>query len=209
MPAFVPLSRGAQVEIRFETDLGINENTLWFRHRTSAVDATNLQELADGVQAWYAMSILPLLSHELSGIQVRATRWLVASDIEALSASSIGSGGSASNAHSANVSVLVRFVGSAPPNRFYNWNFVPGIPLDVVTLNTVDETFLSALIDGYVALIDAAPLFGPFPSWDWVVTSRIDAGSPRTTQQFRTVAFVQSPSPYTSPRRMRLRVNPP
>lgn len=200
---FIPMADGAQVEILCELFGKIVENRLWFVSRQPPIDSTQLQALANGVASWHIAQVLPHLSHDLILATVVATRWEVADDIFEVSATSPVTGGSLVDAHSANVSVRVRFT---PSNdvRYTNANFVPGIPLDQVDGNVVNSGLKSALFDAYVSLIDLAPLFGPFPAWTWVCASRILDGSYRTELRAARTDFIHVPSPYVSPRRKRL-----
>lgn len=204
MAVFVPLLDGAQVEIGFGLGGQVMENRLWFISRQPPVTLTQLQALADGVADWHTTSILPALSSDLELLSVIASKWddhigdiFAQADVHLFGGSAVGS-------HSANVAVKIRFKGSTAQTWRDGSNFVPGIPVDMVNLNQVDHTFAEALRFGYVDLIDAAAVFGPFPAWRWVITSQVLAGVPRATQAFARTDFPRVRELPVAQRRKRL-----
>jgi hypothetical protein len=204
LAVFVPLLDGAQVEIGFSLGGKTMENRLWFVDRQPPITLTQLQDLADGVAAWHVAEVLPLLSSDIELLSVLAEKWDDhVGDIFAQSHVNL-LGGSATQSHSANVAVKIRFKGSTAQTWRDGSNFVPGIPIDVVNLNTVDHTFAEALRFAYVDLIDLASGFGPFPAWRWVITSQVLDGSPRTTQAFARTDFPRVRELPVAQRRKRL-----
>lgn len=204
MPPFVPLADGAQVEVVFTLDGLVVEDRFWFVSRQPPVTTTQLVALAGGVFTWHSTQVMPLLASELTLGEVKATDWTASGGPTEVFATVGVPGGNTSGCHSANVSYRVRFKGTSNAPRLYNSNFVPGIPLDAVNLNKIEDSFKDALFDAYVNLIDLASGFGPFPAWRWVVTSQIEDKTPRSEQAAFRMDFVQMPSPYISPRRRRI-----
>jgi hypothetical protein len=205
MPPFVPLTDGAQLELRYSyPDTLVIENRLWFISRQPPVTSAQLLALAGGAAAWVVAQLLPLLSSDITFLSSVATDWS-GSAPGAIEQVAINlTGGDFSGIHSANVSYRVRFRGTSAQPRLINSNFVGGIPRGAVVTNTVEGTFKDALFDAYVNVIDLAPLWGPFPAWRWVITSAIDGGSYRTEQLASRTDFIQTPSPFISPRRRRI-----
>lgn len=201
---FVPLADGAQAELRYDFGLGIISTRLWFVSRQPPVDFTQLGNLADGLQAWQAAELMPLLSQDLVTRRVRAIDWTAPGGAIAVSTNTGVVGGSSDPSHSANVAAKVIFLAPQPPRHFENWNYVPGVPLGAVNNNTLDTTFADNLKFAYVDIIDLAPLWGPFPAWRWVCTSQEVLGTPRTTQLADRVDFI-SVRPVVSQRRARLK----
>lgn len=204
MPPFVPLVDGAQVEIRFVLDGRVVENRLWFVSRQPPVDDTQLGNLAVGVFTWHAAQVMPLLSDQLQLRDVQATGWDAPGGSILVTLNPPVNGGNSSGCHSANVAIRVRFKGDSTQTFPSNSNFVPGIPLDGVNLNTYTNTLRNGLFNAYANLVDLAAVFGPFPAWRWVITSRIKDKAYRSTQDFARMDFTQLPSKYVSPRRKRL-----
>lgn len=185
MGAFVPLTDGAQVEIIYTLGGEIVENRLWFWTDLPPITSTELQGLADGVYDWHVANIMPFLSQDLSLATVAATDWTSSGGVFAFSTGPVVIGGVAEQSHSANVALSVGF--RWPLNRprlKRNKNYVPGIPIGSVDLNTPTAALQDAMFEGYAALIDAARLFAPGFYWRWVVTSAIENGVPRSEQRF-------------------------
>jgi len=201
---FVPLADGAQVEVIMRQGGLIVENRLWFIDRQPPITQQHIDDLASGVAAWHTTQILPNLAVELRHVRVLASDWTADPPPFVKSVSTQIDGGNNSGIHSANVAIRVRFKGSSTQTFPSNANFVPGIPKDAVDGNKYTVAMQTILFNAYVNLIDLAPLFGPFPAWRWVITSRITGNSYRSTQDFARTDFIQLPSPYVSPRRKRL-----
>jgi hypothetical protein len=204
MPPFVPLADGVQVEIRFTLDGLVVENRLWFVTRQPPLTGLQMFDLASGVYTWHTGQVMPLLASELTLIGVRVTAWQHSGGF-VVDFGSVGvPGGNTSGTHSANVSYRLRFRPTSNGYPLINSNFVPGIPKDGVNENTIASSFQTALRNAYINLIDLAAVFGPFPAWRWVVTSQVDAHSPRSEQLAFRLDFIQAPSIYISPRRRRI-----
>jgi len=201
---FVPLADGAQVEIIFNLGGQVVENRLWFLSRQPPVTTTQLQALSDGVRDWHEAFILPFLSSNITLLRVEAIDWTSTFPVPQGFSPSNTPGGNTSGVHSANVSIRVLFKGTSSQTFPSNSNFVPGIPLDEVNQNRYTTNIRNALFEGYVALIDLASGFGPFPAWRWVITSRRLNNAWRTTQESSRTDFIRFPSPIVSPRRKRL-----
>jgi hypothetical protein len=204
MPPFVPLTNGAQVEIRFTLDGLVVEDRLFFVTRSPPMTGTQLFELAGGVYTWHTSQVMPLLASELTLIGVRSTDWQHSGGFS-VDFGTVGvPGGNSSGTHSANVSYRVRFRPSSNGYPLINSNFVPGVPKDAVNTNTIDSGFQTSLRNAYINLIDLAAGFGAFPAWKWVVTSQIHDKVPRSEQLAFRLDFIQTPSIYISPRRRRI-----
>lgn len=204
MGVFVPLTDGAEVEIVFTFDSRVVQNRLWFVCRQPPIDSTKLLALAQGVYDWHTSEVLPHLSSSLQLAVVEALEWSADPSPDIQVAGTPVNGGGSSDSHSANVADRIWFLPDSSGGRLRNSNFVPGIPKDAVSLNTVDATFRTSIRNAYIDLIDLAAGFGPFPAWRWVCTSSIDAGSPRSEQAAFRVDFIRYLSPYVAQRRKRL-----
>jgi hypothetical protein len=204
VPPFVPLANGAQVELVFTLGGEVVENRLWFTTRQPPITQFQLDALAAGVAAWHTAQVMPLLSDQLQLAAVEAKDWTADPPPLLSVVTPLINGGNTSGCHSANVSIRVVFKGSTAQTFPNNANFVPGIPLDGVDTNTVAMAIRNDLFDAYVNLIDLASVFGIFPAWRWVITSRQLNYAWRSTQALARTDFIQFPSPYVAPRRRRL-----
>lgn len=204
MTPFVPVTDGAQVEILFTVGGQVVENRLWFVSRQPPVDSAQLAALAEGVYLWYTAQALPFLSSALQLAVVVALDWSADPSPNVVSAGIAVPGGGSADCHSTNVADRIWFYSAAAPDRIRNSNFVPGLPKDVVSLNTVDPTFRGAISDAYINLIDLASGFGPFPAWRWVCASSWEAGTLRTTQRVLRTDFIRYKRPWVAQRRRRL-----
>lgn len=185
MAVFVPLLYGAQVELVFTLGGEIVENRLWFTFDNPPFGLEELQGLADGVYAWHTANILPFLSVDLQLAAVEAKDWTADPPPNIAVSGPPVNGGTTESSQSANVAAFVRFKWPLQLARMRrNGNFVPGVPVGSVNLNTPTDAFKSALYEGYAALIDATRLFFPGSNWRWVVTSQILNNSPRSEQLF-------------------------
>jgi hypothetical protein len=204
VPPFVPLTDGAQVEIKFLLGPLLVENRLFFVSRQPPIDFTQLTALASGIGTWHTTQVLPYLSSAIELDYIAVTDWTgSAPGIVALNIIHL-SGGDNSGCHSANVSIRVRFKGDSSLPHTYNSNFISGIPYSGVDTNAIGSTLKTQLRNAYINLIDLAAGFGPFPAWRWVVTSFIEAGNYRVTAAAARTDFITIPSPYISPRRRRI-----
>jgi len=201
---FVPITDGAQVELIFVFGGRVVQNRLWFVSRDPPATSTTLLALAQGVYDWYTAQALPFLSSSLQLAVVEALDWTAepSPDIEA--AGSPINGGAGVDAHSANVADRIWFYSAAGPDRIRNSNFVPGIPKDAVSLNTVDTTFRTHIRNAYINLIDLAGTFGGGLGWKWVCASSWDAGGLRTVQRVLRTDFIRYKRPWVAQRRKRL-----
>lgn len=204
MITFVPLADGAFVELLFLFDSTPISCGLWFVSRQPPVDPTQIGNLAAGVAGWAADHLMPALGNDLLLDSVRATDWTTDPAPSIAVVPSLVSGGAVERAISASVAVRVVFKGSSDQTFRNGSNFVPGVPLSAVVGNAYTSEFQDLLFEAYVALIDAAPVFGPFPAWRWVVTSGTNANAPRTTRAFARMDFVRFTSHNVSPRRCRV-----
>ena len=186
MGVFVPVVDGAQLELKFDLGGLVVTNRLWFTFDNPPFSGTDLQGLVDGVAVWYVSEILPLLSSDITLVDVIAADWTSDPPPSIVNHPLGLPGGTSSPSCSANVAVVVPFRWPLQHQRLKrNKHYVPGIPDSAVDVNRVDEGFTASLIEGYADLIDAARLFFPVFNWRWVVASAFSGGSPRSVQFVR------------------------
>lgn len=204
MVTFVPLEDGAFAQLLFLFDGVPLSCGLWFVSRQPPVDPTQVGALAAGLAGWATTNLMPALGSDLLLDSVQATDWTADPAPSISIVPALVSGGSAERALSASVAVRVAFKGSSDQTFRNGSNFVPGVPLSATVGNAYTSSFRDAIFEAYVALIDAAPVFGPFPAWRWVITSGISANAVRSTRAIARMDFVLFPSPYVSSRRCRV-----
>lgn len=186
MAPYVPLLYGAQVEIVQLLGGEKIENRLWFTFDNPPFTSTDMDSLCEGVAHWWTTWILPHLSVSLTTEKVEARDWTGSAPSLPVVWLVGVNGGRILQSHSANVAVVVPFRWPIGLRYKRNKNYVSGIPLDAVDLNTVTPVFSDALFEGYAALIDAARLFSPVLNWRWVVTSAWENTILRTEQLWHT-----------------------
>lgn len=206
MSTFVPLVGGAQAEILYLLDGKSIENRLWFVIDTPPADTLALQGLADGLATWHDANIMPVLSSDIARFSVFVREWETDHTTADAFNGSFISGGVADESHSANVAVAVYFRASTVGRfRRPNLNYIPGIPVGSVDLNTPSIGLRTALFDAYVALIDDAPFFYPSNRWRWVLTSQVSGNVPRSEQYaLRSIGPVRPDKIRLAQRRKRL-----
>lgn len=203
MAVFVPILNGVQVEFVFGLGGGVATNRLWFTFDHMPFGETELIGLVEGAAAWHTSRILPALSQDLVLQLVRGSSWDAFPSSLYYTVYPAAAGGSAEGSHSANVAVVVPFLWPVDIRLRRNKNFVPGIPLDQVNLNTVQPGLQSALFEGYAALVDAARLFYPPLSWRWRAASAFAGGVARTVQFTRDVQGPPLETPFRLGQRRR------
>lgn len=193
MAPFVPLAAGAQVEAVFNLGGTVVENRFWFVYDTPPYGVPEIVILCNGFYNWHVANVMPLLSSDIELDHVIATSWFTSLHFGAFTTAPPVAGGTASPSHSANVAVVVPFKWALGFREKANKNYVPGIPISGVDLNTPTAAFSNDLWEAYVSLIDAARTWGPVQQWRWVVTSAYDGGSARSTQLWTSCQGVPRP----------------
>jgi len=182
MTPFVPFPGGAMGEIVYEFNRSkILSNRLWFRFDNPPITQADLDGLAFGLYHWHNDNILPFLSNQITFAAVKVYDWS-ADPPPLISGAGLSElGGTIDLVHSANVALRVNFRWPLGVRERMNCNFVPGVPMGGVDLNTPIDPFLDGIWEGYAALVDAARLFPPVFNWRWVVASSYDAGALRSS----------------------------
>jgi len=183
---FVPLTNGAQVELVFVLAGQVVSNRLWFWTDGDPPASAELLGLADGVYSWYTDNILPSLSNELLLQTVVAKDWSTSTTPFEVTTLPPITGGAIESCYSANVALSVGFRWPVQFARLKkNKNYVTGIPLSAIDLNTPTDAIRDVLFEGYAALVDAARFFVPGFYWFWVVTSAWEDNTLRSEQLFK------------------------
>lgn len=171
---FQPAPSIVQATIEGRADGQLTINDLYF-FATGAITAPGLNALATALANWINTSLAPLLSRDWTSSRVRVFDLTTPTGLQAELTSAVVGGvdvEAAPNNVAACISLRTAQRGRSGRGR----NFIPGIPNSVITLNTLDPTFIGDLIIAYLTLVGA----GSFsPGWELVVLSRVTGGVKR------------------------------
>jgi hypothetical protein len=162
------------LEGRMDNQLTIND-LFWFS--TGAITAVAVNSLLTNLGSWLDTTLSALLSRDLSFTRIRGVDLGSAIGI-AQEVAAPYTGGVDVEAAPNNVAACVSLRTAQRGRSGRGRNFVPGIPNSVITLNTLDPTFISDLVNAYANLIGPG---GFTPGWQLVVLSRVTAGAARPT----------------------------
>jgi hypothetical protein len=163
---------GTTIEGRMDGQLTIND-LYWFS--TGAITGTSINSLLTTLSNWVTGSFAPLLSRDWACVRLRGVDLGSATGaIGEMPNTNIGGVDqeAAPNTVAACVSLRTAQRGRSGHGR----NFVPGIPNSVITLNTLDPTFISDLLSAYLELVGAGSFEAGF---QLVVLSRQTGGALR------------------------------
>lgn len=200
MSLFVPLANGIQVELLYSLDNRILTNRLWFVSVLGGPTTADLTTVGQGVATWAAGSLLPQLSNRITFLGTRAYDATVPYPGPQVITSMSVSGGISSQSHSANVAVKVSFQTFNPPAKWLNWNFLGGIPVNRVTLNTVSTSWANNVKNAYVVLLDVFSLF----VYRWSATIAVVDGTPLTERTAFRIDHISIRTGRVSQRRTRM-----
>lgn len=203
MTPFVPFPNGAQAEVLFLFDGEPFSNRFWFLNRQPPTTAAQVENLAVGVGGWARDHVLPSLGNDVELVGAVARSWDSTPAAHEFLTTISEFGGSVVRSVSANVAYRIELEGSSDQTFKNNSSFVGGVPLDMVEGNTINDTFLDAMFEAYVALIDLAAVFGDFPAWTWVVASSWLNGSLRSNLEVARMDFVLIKNNLSTQRRRR------
>lgn len=184
--AYQPVENTVQVELRYQY-FGENvENTLMF-YNEDGVTLSNMQDLADFIDNWWATAIRPLQATALVYRETYLTD--LTTEISPTYTSTVNAGLAGTQGGGAgmpgNVTVCVSF---RTPNRGRSGrgrNYFVGLGENVVTGNTVAAGTLTSIVLAYEELL--MPLVDPYR---WVVVSRYHDGALRAEGFVQTVTNV-------------------
>lgn len=202
----VPFPDGAQLEFVYSIGGKIATNRLWMLNRQPPTTQAQLDTLVAAATSYWTSGLMPLLASEVRLELVRVTSWDNPLSPLASFTVPLVFGGSSSPTQSANVAIRVSFQGPSGVGIKDGGNFIVGIPDDQLDVNIYSPSFGTALFEHYAGIIDAAPVWGSFPAWRWVVVSLEASGALRSSMFARRVVSPILRSPYVTQQRHRLRV---
>jgi hypothetical protein len=160
------------LEGRMDNQLTIND-LFWFS--SGAITPSSVNSLLTNLFNWLNTSLSPLLSRDMAYTRIRAVDLSSAIGL-ALETPAPFAGGVDVEAAPNNVAACVSLRTAQRGRSGRGRNFIPGIPNSVITLNTLDPTFITDLVNAYATLPGAG---GFTAGWELVVLSRVTGGVPR------------------------------
>ena len=167
----------AQIQLMGQVDGQLTVNDLYFEISGGGITAVNLGAITTAVMDWWTAQIAPLLSDDWTSIRAVGVD-LTAVDGPRREVPNITAGGISGEANPNNVAAVVSLRTDQRGRSGRGRNFVPGIPGTVVTLNTLDPSFISNLLTNYFLLVGPGTFLA---GWQLVVVSRRTAGALRPT----------------------------
>jgi len=175
--AYQPVPNVAQCQMVGTVDGQVTINDIFFEISGGGITSANLGTLAGAVALWFSSTLAPLLSDDWSAQRVIATD-LTTSTGPRVDVGAAAPGGVSGEAVPNNVAACVSFRSGSRGRSARGRNYVPGIPGTLVTLNTLDPTFINDLVTAYQGLMGAGTFLA---GWQWVIVSRVTAGALRPT----------------------------
>lgn len=172
----LPVPQAALVQCMGSVDQQLTIIDLSFVN-SAAVTEVNLSSLVTAVATWFTDSLALQLSDDWSATRVVGTDLSdpVGARVEA---PAVAVGGVSGEANPNNVAACVSFRTAQRGRSGHGRNFVPGIPGSVVTLNTIDDAWISNILLVYQQLVGP----GTFAAgWQFCVVSRQTGGLARPT----------------------------
>lgn len=197
--AFQPVPNVAQCRVMGRVDNQLTINNLFFEISGGGITATNLLQLVQEVDNWAAIPFASPLSDDWLYERTDGIDLSAADGVQA-SSSTPQAGGSTSEAAPNNVAACVSFRSGFAGRSFRGRNYVPGIPNDQITLNTMDSGFMATLLTTYGLLIGPGTFLA---GWQWGVVSRRSGGAARPFGIISPINSVVFSTPYVRSMRSR------
>lgn len=198
---FVPVPAVALAEVRMLLFGQQIENTLYFKFGGSPT-TLDMNGLGDDLIDWWDLQYSQPLSTQLTLREIAVTS-LVSATAPAVvrTPSSPLAGKDDAPASPGNVALAISFRTVNRGRSFRGRNFIPGIPNDQITGNTVASGVVEAIEGAYADLLTRHSISG---DGAWVVVSRFTAGAPRTTGVATDVTSASVVDPLVDSQRRRL-----
>jgi len=166
--AFVPSATEVQTTLEGVVDNCQTINDLFFSLPGGYI-LSDIQSLNTNLTSWFQLSIAPLLSENWSSVAVHSRALNVPNGF-VVDQGAAAVGGVANEAAPNNVAGCISFRTGIAGRSFRGRNYVPGVPNNLITLNTMDSAFMLDVLSAYNLLL---PGGGALPGgWIWGVLSR-------------------------------------
>jgi len=197
--AFQSVPDVAQVRVEGRQDGQLTINDVYFAISGGGITPTNIAQLADAMDDWAAANLALKLSEDWSYTRVVAFD-LTAADGPIAVASNPTTGAIASEAAPNNVAACISLRTAQRGRSGRGRNFIPGVPGNAVTLNTLSGPFMADIILAYENLIGAGTFLA---GWQQVIVSRQTGGALRPTGLAIPVVSCEFTVPYVRSMRTR------
>lgn len=178
--AFQPVPDVALIRIEGVMDRQLTINTQHWAISGGGITPVNLQTIVAAVGGWAELTLAPLLSRDWTYVRTTGIDLSSATGPSVFVTGGVD-GGVDQEAAPNNVAACVKFNTASRGRSFRGRNYVPGIPNNLLTLNTLDPGFMSDLIGAYNLLPGAG---GFVAGWEFGVVSRFSEGTPRAEGLF-------------------------
>lgn len=175
--AFIPVPNTAMVELVFNCDGQVCENTLYFANDVGW-DIPSMNSLASKIAGWWNVEYRVFQSNlcQLTAIKVTDLETQFAPGIEYVTGLP-AAGGAASEIMPNNVTVATTFLTDLRGRSYRGRNYFVGITTDAVNGNSISSVTAGLFQDMYAAL----PTYLDPEDGDHVVVSRYSGNAPRVT----------------------------
>jgi len=175
--AFVPVPNTVMVELVWNQQGEITENTLYFEG-VAPPTATEMEDIAEQVVAWFAATYDDVVSTATSLTMVRVTDLTTQSSPGIEYVTGLPDAGANADAPLPNnVTATVKFLTALRGRSFRGRNYIVGMTESQVNGNLIDAANANAWTSRYANLATNIAALG----FDHVVVSRISGGVERTT----------------------------
>jgi len=197
--AFQPVPNVAQVTVHGRVDGQLTINDLYFEIAGGGITPVNLFALTTAVSNWVSGNLFSVLSEDWSAERCIGRDLTIANSF-VVTVSDPVTGASASEAAPNNVAACISFSSGFSGRSGRGRNYIPGIPNDQITLNTMAAPFMVSLIEIYSALVGAGTFLA---GWQMCVVSRRFGGAVRPEGVPFPVLSVGFTRPYVASMRSR------
>lgn len=169
---FQPVPNVAQITVQGRIDGQLTINDLYWEIAGGGITPTNLFAITNQVKSWVGLNLATELADEWTCETVQGRDLTVEAGAVVAVASGV-TGGSASEPAPNNVAACISFRTGFAGRSGRGRNYIPAIPNDQVTINTMQPTFMDNLLIVYSGLVGPGTFL---PGWQWCVVSRQAAG---------------------------------
>lgn len=150
---FVPVPNTLAIQVVYELDLQVVENTLYYE-KSTGWDATSISEFLNTIRMTIETELLPVLSSTLKLVRVIGTLLDAVDAISlTLSVSPSVAGGDSTDAMASNESFTISFLTASRGRSFRGRNYIAGLTQGIkFDANHVTSTFRTALLAAYTEL---------------------------------------------------------
>jgi hypothetical protein len=174
---FIPAPDTVRVDIQYTLAGQQAQNTLWFRFRAGSPTVPDLTALGVGINDYWGLAVMPLLSHNLVMVGNVATDWTTETSPAVNTPTSVTGGDTGADLPN-NVAVCVTILTAGRGKSSRGRNYVPGIPDSGRTgVNGILDTFGTDLLSAYTGILGSAI----DADWEWSVVSFMSGGVDRVT----------------------------